>query len=304
MRARPRPVRWRHGRAEGLHVRAVGQADWSARMAPERVKAVAVVALAVVSVTLTAIGPKILGHATDLIFSGLIGGKLPAGLHQGARPSRSCAARATTRSRRWSPRWTSIPARASTSPPSATCCCSCSRCTSRRPLLSWLQGYLLNDVVQSTVFRMRSDVEDKVNRLPLSYFDRQPRGELLSRVTNDIDNISQTLQQTMSQLMTSLLTVVAVLAIHVLDLAAAGARGADLGAAVDAGDQAGDGALAGDVHRPVASYRPAQRAHRGDLLRARAGQGLRPAAGGRGGLRRGRTRSSTRPASAPSSSAA
>jgi ATP-binding cassette, subfamily B, multidrug efflux pump len=55
---------------------------------------------------------------------------------------------------------------------------------------------------------MRSDVEDKLNRLPLSYFDRQPRGELLSRVTNDIDNVSQTLQQTMSQLLTSLLTVI------------------------------------------------------------------------------------------------
>ena len=75
-------------------------------------------------------------------------------------------------------------------------------------VLSWLQGYLLNDVVQGTIMRMRSDVEDKVNALPLSYFDQQPRGELLSRVTNDIDNISQTLQQTMSQLLTSLLTVV------------------------------------------------------------------------------------------------
>jgi ATP-binding cassette subfamily B multidrug efflux pump len=75
-------------------------------------------------------------------------------------------------------------------------------------LLSFLQGYVLNDVVQGTVLRMRSDVEDKVNALPLSYFDKQPRGELLSRVTNDIDNISQTLQQTMSQLLTSLLTVI------------------------------------------------------------------------------------------------
>ena len=102
---------------------------------------------------------------------------------------------------------TSSPARASTSPPSATCCCWCSRSTSAASLLSWLQGYLLNDVVQGTVLRMRSDVEDKVNRLPLGYFDQQPRGELLSRVTNDIDNISQTLQQTMSQLLTSLLTV-------------------------------------------------------------------------------------------------
>ncbi len=78
-------------------------------------------------------------------------------------------------------------------------------------VLAWGQGYLLNDVVQSTVRRMRSDVEDKVNALPLEYFDKQPRGELMSRVTNDIDNISQTLQQTMSQLLTSLLTVVAVL---------------------------------------------------------------------------------------------
>ena len=59
---------------------------------------------------------------------------------------------------------------------------------------------------------LRADVEQKVHRLPLEYFDRQPRGELLSRVTNDIDNVSQTLQQTFSQLLTSLLTVVAVIA--------------------------------------------------------------------------------------------
>jgi ATP-binding cassette subfamily B multidrug efflux pump len=78
-------------------------------------------------------------------------------------------------------------------------------------LLMWLQGYLLNGLVQTTVLRLRSDVEDKLNRLPLPYFDRQPRGELLSRVTNDIDNISQTLSQTLSQLLTSLLSVVGVL---------------------------------------------------------------------------------------------
>jgi ATP-binding cassette, subfamily B, multidrug efflux pump len=79
-------------------------------------------------------------------------------------------------------------------------------------VLAWLGGYLLNDVVQGTVLRMRSEVEDKVHRLPLGYFDKQPRGELLSRVTNDIDNVSQTLQQTMSQMLNSLLTVFAVLA--------------------------------------------------------------------------------------------
>jgi ATP-binding cassette subfamily B protein len=65
--------------------------------------------------------------------------------------------------------------------------------------------------VQNTVRQMREDVEEKINRLPLNYFDRSPRGELLSRVTNDIDNVSTTLQQTMSQLLTSLMTVIAVL---------------------------------------------------------------------------------------------
>ena len=61
------------------------------------------------------------------------------------------------------------------------------------------------------MFRLRSDVEDKLNRLPLRYVDRQPRGDLLSRVTNDIDNIAQSLQQTLSQLLTSTLTLVGVL---------------------------------------------------------------------------------------------
>ena len=77
-------------------------------------------------------------------------------------------------------------------------------------LLLWWQGYLLNAAVQRSIYRMRNEVQGKINRLPLSYFDRSPRGELLSRVTNDIDNISQALQQTLSQLLTSLLTVIGV----------------------------------------------------------------------------------------------
>ncbi len=98
-------------------------------------------------------------------------------------------------------------------------------------VLSWLQGYLLNDVIQNTVRRMRNDVEDKINRLPLRYFDKQPRGELLSRVTNDIDNISQTLQQTMSQLLVRGAHRRRCAVDDVLDLAAAGAGRARHGAA-------------------------------------------------------------------------
>ena len=169
-------------------------------------------------------------------------------------------------------------------------------------VLGWLQGMVLNRVVQNTVYRMRQDVEDKINRLPLNYFDRSPRGELLSRVTNDIDNVSQTLQQTMSQLMTSLLTVVAVLGDDVLDLAAARPGGARLGAAVAAGDPGDHEALAGPVRRPVAAYRPAQRPDRGGLLRPRAGQGVRsPGTRSRRPSPR-RTTSSTGSASARSSS--
>ena len=82
-------------------------------------------------------------------------------------------------------------------------------------LLQWLQGRLLTVAVNRTIFRLRRDVEDKLNRLPLPYFDGQPRGELLSRVTNDIDNVAQSLQQTLSQLLTSLLTVVAMVAMMV-----------------------------------------------------------------------------------------
>ena len=62
---------------------------------------------------------------------------------------------------------------------------------------------------------MRGEVEDKLRRMPLSYFDSKSRGEMLTRVTNDIDNVAQSLQQTMSQLLTSLLTVIGVLAMMV-----------------------------------------------------------------------------------------
>lgn len=82
-------------------------------------------------------------------------------------------------------------------------------------LLGWLQAYILNGVVQRSMYSLRRDIEEKIHRLPLKYFDTMPRGELLSRVTNDIDNIQQTMQQTMSQLLSSILTVIGVLAMMI-----------------------------------------------------------------------------------------
>lgn len=78
-------------------------------------------------------------------------------------------------------------------------------------ILTWAQGYVINVIMVRTMWRLREDVEAKLNRLPLSHFDRVQRGELISRVTNDIDNITQTMQQSLSGALTAVLTVVGVL---------------------------------------------------------------------------------------------
>ena len=126
------------------------------------------------------LGPRILGHATDLIFSGLFGRRLAGGTTK-AEAVAGLRARGDGTARRHARRgWTSCPARASTSPRSAHVLLLVLAVYVAASLLAWLQGFVLNDVVQSTVRRMRADVEEKINRLPLSYFDKQPRGELLS----------------------------------------------------------------------------------------------------------------------------
>ncbi len=78
-------------------------------------------------------------------------------------------------------------------------------------ILGWVQGYVVNIVMVKAMFRLRAQIEEKINRLPLSYFDKVQRGQLISRVTNDVDNITQTMQQALSSAITSLLTVVGVL---------------------------------------------------------------------------------------------
>jgi ATP-binding cassette, subfamily B, multidrug efflux pump len=181
-----------------------------ARMRPDRGKAVATVLLAVLSVALASVGPKILGRATDLIFSGLFGRQIPAGVTK-AEAVQGLRDQGESRVADMLSRMDVVPGQGVDFDAVRNVLLLVLAVYVASSVLSWLQGYLLNDVTQNTVRRMRSDVEDKINRLPLRYFDQQPRGELLSRVTNDIDNISQTLQQTMSQLLFALLTVVGVL---------------------------------------------------------------------------------------------
>nr|WP_198348391.1 ABC transporter ATP-binding protein [Plantactinospora sp. KBS50] len=185
------------------------------RLRPHRGQLVAVITLAVLSITASVMGPKILGRATDLIFAGVLGKLFPAGMtHEQA----VAAVRASGNGNMADmlDRMAVVPGQGIDFAALRTVLLVVLALYVVASLLMWLQGYLLNGLVQATILRLRADVEDKLNRLPLPYFDRQPRGELLSRVTNDIDNISQTLSQTLSQLLTSLLTVVGVLAMMVV----------------------------------------------------------------------------------------
>ncbi|WP_435611632.1 ABC transporter ATP-binding protein [Streptomyces sp. bgisy159] len=181
------------------------------RFRPERATLYALLLCVVISVGLNVVGPKILGRATDLVFGGIVGRQMEAG------PSKEQALEAMRQ------RGDGDVA-------------DMLRGTDFTPgegidfgavgevlllalgvflvagLLMAVATRLVNRAVNRTMFRMREDVQRKLSRLPLSYFDKRQRGEVLSRATNDIDNIGQTLQQSMGQLINSVLTVIGVLA--------------------------------------------------------------------------------------------
>jgi ATP-binding cassette subfamily B protein len=146
----------------------------AARLRPDRLGFLGVPCLAVSSVTLVVIAPKILGSATNVIVDGVVSGK-GIDFDELARILLLVLAIYVVAAG-----------------------------------LAYSQAYVLAGVVQRAMYRLRSDVEDKLNRMPLGYVDRRPRGDMLSRVTNDIDNLAQALQQTLSQLLTSTLTIIGV----------------------------------------------------------------------------------------------
>jgi ATP-binding cassette subfamily B protein len=180
------------------------------RLRPHRLQVSGVILLAVCSVGLSVLGPKILGRATDIIFAGAIGKHLPSGMTK-AQVIEQTRASGNGRLADLLQGIDLIPGVGIDFDALRNVLLLVLALYVGAFFLSWAQGYILNGVVQRTILTLRSDVEAKLNRLPLSYFDGAPRGELLSRVTNDIDNISTSLQQTLSQLLTSLLTVIGVI---------------------------------------------------------------------------------------------
>ncbi|HEY6664663.1 MAG TPA: ABC transporter ATP-binding protein [Propionibacteriaceae bacterium] len=178
-------------------------------LAPERMILAFVVVLAVAGIVMNVLGPKILGMATDVIFTGVLGKDLPSGATK-EQVVAALRAQGKNTFADMIERLNVIPGHGIDFVLLEKLLLVALGLYLVASLFLWLQGYLLNGAVQRSIYSLRSQVEDKVNRLPLSYFDKQTRGELLSRVTNDIDNISQSLQQTLSQLLTSLLTVIGV----------------------------------------------------------------------------------------------
>jgi ATP-binding cassette subfamily B protein len=181
------------------------------RLAPQRSLTALVIALAVGGIAIGVIGPRILGHATDLLFNGVIGRELPTGLSKD-QAIEAARARGDDTFADLLSGMNVVPGRGVDFTAVAHTLMLALVLYLIAALLVWLQARVLNVVVQRTMAAMRTEIENKVHRLPLSYVDGRQRGELLSRVTNDVDNVQSSLAMTISQLLTSLITVVAVLA--------------------------------------------------------------------------------------------
>ncbi|MGO4617963.1 ABC transporter ATP-binding protein [Nocardia sp. 2YAB30] len=180
------------------------------RLAPERFNVGLIILLVVVSVVLNTLGPYILGRATNLVFDGVVGKQLPSGVTKNEAIEALRAKGDNT--------FADMLGAMNVIPGVGVDFAAVGKILTwvlvlylGAAVFGWLQGYLLNIVINRTVKRLRSDIEDKIHRLPLRYFDSAPRGDVLSRVTNDVDNISQSLQQTMSQLLTSVFSVLGIL---------------------------------------------------------------------------------------------
>ncbi|KIS28575.1 multidrug ABC transporter ATP-binding protein [Arthrobacter sp. SPG23] len=176
---------------------------------PESAGIAVVLAMVTVAVVLNVIAPKILGQAMDVIFGGVVGKQLPAGV---SKDQFVAGLRAQGENN-----FADMIAKMELVPGVGIDFQKLSFLISVvlvmyfvANIFTWLQGYVLNVLVMRVVRKLRDDTEKKLNRLPLNYFDTRQRGDTLSRVTNDVDNIQQALQQAFAQLLSSALTVIGI----------------------------------------------------------------------------------------------
>ena len=185
-----------------------------ARLRPERTRIIISAVLALGGVAGTVIGPKIIGNATNVIFDGVIGKSLPAGITK-AQAVAGLRAQGHGQIADLVSGANVVPGRGIDFTQLGQILLLAALVYLLASGLTWLLSYIMAGVAQRTVYGLRRDAEAKLARLPLKYFDSHAHGDMLSRVTNDIDNITTTLQQGMSQFLTSTLTIVGVLAVMV-----------------------------------------------------------------------------------------
>jgi ATP-binding cassette subfamily B protein len=181
-----------------------------ARLRPERIRLVIVLIFGVTSVGFLVTGPKILGTATNILFNGVVGKQLPAGI---TKAQAIALLRAHGQGQ-----LADMISGMNITPGAGADMIHLGQVLGLAALVyllgaafGWGQGFIMAGVTQRTMYGLRREVEEKLARLPLRYFDSHPHGDVLSRVTNDIDNLTTTLQQGLNQLLTSVLTIIGVM---------------------------------------------------------------------------------------------
>ncbi|WP_287929032.1 ABC transporter ATP-binding protein [Arthrobacter sp.] len=183
-------------------------------LAVDRLRMAGVVVLAAVSVGLSVVAPKVLGHATDIIFNGVVGQMLDR-FPKGTTKDQAVAALRAAGQGQLADMLSGmnvVPGQGLDLNALAAVLMIVLGLYIAAFFFNWSQGYITTGIVQRAMYRLRRQIEDKLDRLPMSHFQQESRGDVLSRVTNDIDNFSQTLNQTLTQLLIATMTVVGVLA--------------------------------------------------------------------------------------------
>jgi ATP-binding cassette subfamily B protein len=184
----------------------------AAMLRPERTLVIVSTLLGAGSVAASVLGPKLLGQATNIIFAGFESKNLPAGASQ-AQVIAGLRARGQTTQANLLQTMQLTPGHGINFDALGRKLGEVALIYIVALILGVAQGRMTATIVQRAMFRLRQEVQAKLSRLPLAYFDGRPRGEVLSTVTNDIDNLGQNLQQSVSQLVISVLTIVGVLTV-------------------------------------------------------------------------------------------
>lgn len=178
---------------------------------PHKWMLILIMVLAIVSVSFSIVGPKILGRATNLLFEGILSKNLPAGVSK-AQVVAGLKAQGKDQFAQMLSGLNIQPGKGVDFHAIGQILLLLVGIYLLSALFGWLQQYLMAGVAQRTVYGLRKEVDKKLGRLPLKYFDDTSRGDILSKVTNDIDNIANTLSQSATQIITAVFTIIGTLA--------------------------------------------------------------------------------------------